>query len=115
MAWLSLVPSLALCAAILVIPGLLVTLAVRVRGFDALALSLKDWGRELGFQHPSGQVWINPVNSDNWKFYPGQENHFGANTVDPIWTFDDHHGYYFGTGVGHGPGTCPASVGTHTY
>lgn len=39
MAWLSLVPSLALCAAILVIPGLLVTLAVRVRGFDALALS----------------------------------------------------------------------------
>ncbi|OIJ35593.1 hypothetical protein BK826_07020 [Rothia kristinae] len=28
-----------LCAAILVIPGLLVTLAVRVRGFDALALS----------------------------------------------------------------------------
>lgn len=39
MAWLSLVPSIILCAAILVIPGLLVTLAVRVRGFDALALS----------------------------------------------------------------------------
>ena len=80
----------------------------------------RDWvphmpPRDWGFQHPSGQVWINPVNSDNWKFYPGQENHFGANTVDPIWTFDDHHGYYFGTGVGHGPGTCPASVGTHTY
>lgn len=39
MAWLSLVPSIILCAAILVIPGLLVTLAVRVRGFDALTLS----------------------------------------------------------------------------
>lgn len=28
----------------------------------------------LGYQHPSGQVWINPANTTNWAFYPGQEN-----------------------------------------
>ena len=77
----------------------------------------RDWvprvlPRELGFQHPSGQIWINPPSTTHWKYYPGQENHYGANSEDPILTFDDHHGIYFHTGLGHGPGKCPASVGT---
>lgn len=35
----------------------------------------------MGFQHPSGQVWINPANTTNWAYYPGQENVHGADTV----------------------------------
>ncbi|KAL4402240.1 Lipase [Malassezia pachydermatis] len=75
----------------------------------------KDWvphmpSREWGYQHPSGQIWINPPNTAHWAFYPGQENHYGANSVEPIWTFEDHHGVYFHTGLGHGPGKCPAEV-----
>ncbi|WFD37062.1 uncharacterized protein MJAP1_000003 [Malassezia japonica] len=69
--------------------------------------------RDWNFQHPSGQVWINPPNSQNWTFFPGQEDSNGANSVDPIWTFQDHHGYYFHTGLGHGPGKCPATVNDH--
>lgn len=33
--------------------------------------------RIAGFQHPSGQVWINPANTTGWLFYPGQENVHG--------------------------------------
>lgn len=39
MEWLSLVPALTVCLLLLVVPGLLVTLAVRMRGFDAVALA----------------------------------------------------------------------------
>ncbi|MFI8597166.1 DUF6541 family protein [Rothia koreensis] len=39
MEWLSLVPALAVCIILLIVPGLLVTLAVRMRGFDAVALA----------------------------------------------------------------------------
>ncbi|WFD27638.1 hypothetical protein MNAN1_002639 [Malassezia nana] len=71
--------------------------------------------RDWNYQHPSGQVWINPANSDSWKFYPGEENHWGANTVDLSFTnLTDHHGYYFHTAVGeHVVATCPATVNTH--
>lgn len=39
MEWLSLVPALAVCLILMIVPGLLVTLAVRMRGFDAVALA----------------------------------------------------------------------------
>lgn len=78
----------------------------------------KDWvphmvPRDWGFQHPSGQIWIYPASSTNWSFYPGQENVHGANSIQPKWTFDDHHGNYFHTALGHGAGKCPAEVNTH--
>lgn len=37
--------------------------------------------RLIGYQHPAGQVWINPANTTSWMYYPGQENVKGANTV----------------------------------
>jgi hypothetical protein len=40
--------------------------------------------RAAGFQHPSGQVWINPANTTNWKFYPGQENIYGEHRPDSL-------------------------------
>ncbi|UZJ55778.1 hypothetical protein CBS101457_005098 [Exobasidium rhododendri] len=68
--------------------------------------------RIAGFQHPSGQVWINPANSTTYKFYPGQENVYGADTVlDPPLNFDDHQGVYFHTQIGASQGHCPATVG----
>ena len=69
--------------------------------------------RILGYQHPSGQIWINPANSTHWKYYPGQENVNGANSV---WyravSIPDHTGIYFKTEIGGSElGKCPAEVG----
>lgn len=68
--------------------------------------------RELGFQHPSGQIWINPSNSIHAKFYPGQENVNGANSE---WGFSipDHTGWYFDTHIASYWGNCPAKIGHH--
>ncbi|CCU99573.1 unnamed protein product [Malassezia sympodialis ATCC 42132] len=73
--------------------------------------------REWNYQHPSGQIWIHPANSKNWKFYPGEENHFGANQVGiELTNMSDHHGWYFHTALGeHVVATCPATVNTHHY
>ena len=70
--------------------------------------------RGFGYQHPSGQIWINPASSTEWKFYPGQENVHGANSVGLALNTEDHHGTYFHTGLGHGlgAGSCPAKVDT---
>lgn len=71
--------------------------------------------REWNYQHPSGQIWINPADSNSWKYYPGQENHWGANQVGiELTNMSNHHGYYFHTAVGeHVVATCPATVNTH--
>jgi len=62
--------------------------------------------RLLGYQHPSGQIWINPANSHHWKFYPGQENIHGQISQPPSLDFNNTHlGSYFGTLIGW---TCPA-------
>lgn len=64
--------------------------------------------RVLGYQHPSGQIWINPANSCYWKFYPGQENIYGQISQPPSLDFDNTHlGSYFGTLIGW---TCPAKA-----
>lgn len=39
MEWISLLPALAVCLILMTVPGLFVTLAVRMRGFDAVALA----------------------------------------------------------------------------
>lgn len=70
--------------------------------------------RIQGYQHPSGQIWINPANSTNWKFYPGQENVHGANSV---WykalDISDHTGNYFHTNIGGASlPKCPAQIGS---
>lgn len=68
--------------------------------------------RLLGYQHPSGQVWINPANSTSWLYYPGQENPKGADSViDVQISFDDHQGIYAHTQIGASKGHCPATVG----
>ncbi|WFC96803.1 hypothetical protein MBRA1_003466 [Malassezia brasiliensis] len=69
--------------------------------------------RGFGYQHPSGQIWINPADSTEWKFYPGQENVHGANSVGLALNTDDHLGTYFHTGIGESEGdnSCPAQVG----
>ncbi|KAI3629249.1 hypothetical protein CBS9595_000321 [Malassezia furfur] len=71
--------------------------------------------RGFGYQHPSGQIWINPASSTEWKFYPGQENVHGANSVGLLLTADDHLGTYFHTGIGDSKGgnSCPAKVDNH--
>ena len=68
--------------------------------------------RELGFQHPSGQIWINPSNSTHAKFYPGQENANGANSE---WGFSipDHTGWFFYTHIASYWQNCPARIGHH--
>lgn len=67
-----------------------------------------------GYQHPSGQVWINSANSTSWKYYPGQENVFGANTIKSgNCSLYDHKGVYYHTALGPNPGGCPAQVGNH--
>lgn len=70
--------------------------------------------RDFGYQHPSGQIWINPASSAHWKFYPGQENINGQlsqlPTLDVITT---HLGSYFGTLIGWGPLICPAQVNNY--
>ncbi|WFD03847.1 hypothetical protein MOBT1_002542 [Malassezia obtusa] len=68
--------------------------------------------RLFGYQHPSGQIWINPKNTENWHYYPGQENVHGANSLGLNLDFSEHSGIYFHTGLGHGWGTgqCPAVV-----
>lgn len=64
------------------------------------------------YQHPSGQVWINPANSTSWSRYPGQENMLGANSAKPeFFSFNDHQGVYFHTQIGAFQGHCPATVG----
>ncbi|CAO1622981.1 unnamed protein product [Parajaminaea phylloscopi] len=68
--------------------------------------------RIIGYQHPSGQVWINPANSTDWLYYPGQENVKGADSVLNVqFSFDDHQGHYFHTQIGATQGHCPATVG----
>lgn len=68
--------------------------------------------RELGYQHPSGQIWINPSNSTHASFYPGQENVHGANSE---WGFSipDHTGWYFNTHIASYWENCPARIGHH--
>lgn len=65
--------------------------------------------RELGYQQPSGQIFIQPANSTNWKFYPGQENVHGSNSH---WGYSipDHTGVYFNVLVGGVFGPCPVEV-----
>lgn len=65
--------------------------------------------RELGYQHSSGQIWINPANSTHWKMYPGQENVHGADSV-VAFNIPDHTGVYFSTEIGSYFGHCPATV-----
>ncbi|WFD36392.1 hypothetical protein MCUN1_003271 [Malassezia cuniculi] len=69
--------------------------------------------RILGYQHPSGQIWINPANSTSWLYYPGQENIYGANSVwYRAFSIPDHTGIYFNTEIGGSQlGKCPAEVG----
>ena len=68
--------------------------------------------RILGYRQVSNQIWINPANSTNWKFYPGQENVHGCDSVVPEWgSFDDHQGVYFHTQIGASLGHCPATIG----
>lgn len=66
--------------------------------------------REFGYQQPSGQIWINPSNSSNWKLYPGQENVHGANSMFGF-SIKDHTGVYFRTEIGSFWGHCPATIG----
>lgn len=65
--------------------------------------------RILGYQQPSGQLYIKPANSSQWKFYPGQENIHGA---DKDWDFNirDHTGIYFNVPIGGWFGPCPARI-----
>ena len=68
--------------------------------------------RLFGYQHPSGQIWITPSNSDYWLFCPGQENKHCSNSVTPIAAFPFNHlGTYFHTLLGWGPLLCPPNVG----
>lgn len=69
--------------------------------------------RGLGYRQVSNQIWINPANSTNWKFYPGQENVHGYDSVlVPQWgVFDDHQGIYFHTQIGASQGHCPPTIG----
>ena len=75
---------------------------------------------ELGYQHPSGMVWINPANSSSYYFYPDQEDLNGIDSrvpeyIDPAsgkTYWGDHQGIYMGTSMGvmwYGP--CPAIIG----
>ncbi|KAL4403150.1 hypothetical protein ACI68E_000933 [Malassezia pachydermatis] len=66
--------------------------------------------REWGYQQPSGQIWINPANSTHWKFYPGQENVHGADSV-LAFNIPDHTGVYFNTEIASYWGHCPATIG----
>jgi len=70
--------------------------------------------RSFGYQHPSGQIWINPSSSSHWKFYPGQENINGQlsqlPSADVVTT---HIGSYFGTLIGWGTIICPAQVNNY--
>ncbi|WFD27781.1 hypothetical protein MNAN1_002786 [Malassezia nana] len=69
--------------------------------------------RILGFQHASGQIWINPASSTNWKFYPGQENIHGSISSIPLpLLFVNHIGTYFHTHIDHYYGfwECPAKA-----
>ena len=54
----------------------------------------------LGARHFSGQIWINPTNSSQAQYYPGQENILGADSVlDPPLNTDAHLGVYLNTYV----------------
>ncbi|WFD21348.1 hypothetical protein MCAP1_003610 [Malassezia caprae] len=70
--------------------------------------------RILDFQHASGQIWINPASSSNWKFYPGQENiHGSISSIPSPLIFTNHCGTYFHTHIDHylGLWECPAKAG----
>lgn len=65
---------------------------------------------QLGYWHPSGQIWISPANSDQWRFFPGQENVHGAESETPKISFEDHTGVHFHTYIGLDRQSCPARV-----
>lgn len=70
--------------------------------------------RILDFQHASGQIWINPASSSNWKFYPGQENiHGSLSSIPTPLLFINHIGTYYHTHIDHYVGLweCPAKPG----
>ena len=68
--------------------------------------------RFLGYQQPSGQIWIRPANGDYWLFCPGQENKHCSNSVTPIPAVPFNHlGTYFRTWIGSAPFPCPPKVG----
>lgn len=68
--------------------------------------------RVLGYQHPGGQVWIHPANSEHWRFCSGQENKHCSLSVMPVpMQAGTHWGTYFHTAVGWGALICPAKVG----
>ncbi|WFD36903.1 hypothetical protein MCUN1_003794 [Malassezia cuniculi] len=68
--------------------------------------------RAFGYQHPSGQIWISPANSDQWVYCPGQENtHCSLSVIPNPIPLLNHVGTYFHTIVGWGPLPCPPKVG----
>ncbi|PWN43483.1 alpha/beta-hydrolase [Ceraceosorus guamensis] len=52
--------------------------------------------RQLSYEHPTGEVWINPANENEALSCPGRENSRCSNSVDPrTYNIGDHIGTYF--------------------
>ncbi|KAN0063358.1 hypothetical protein ACQY0O_004524 [Thecaphora frezii] len=66
---------------------------------------------DMGFQHPSGEIWINPANSLTALSCPGQENSNCAVGVNPLTYNVGHHtGYYFNVHIAGKGANCPPIV-----
>lgn len=79
----------------------------------------------MGYQHPSGLLWINPSNSTNYYYYQNGEDRNGPDGnlpkfidinqllkghFDKLMPWGDHLGWYFGVYMGGRQGRCPAPL-----
>lgn len=66
----------------------------------------------IDYQHASGEIWINPANTNTAVTCPGQENENCSRSVNPFtYNVDDHTGTYFNVHIAGRGQNCPAVIG----
>ncbi|KAJ1023495.1 hypothetical protein NDA16_003112 [Ustilago loliicola] len=65
----------------------------------------------IDYQHASGEIWINPANTNTAVTCPGQENENCTRSVNPFtYDVDDHTGTYFNVHIAGRGENCPPVI-----
>lgn len=65
----------------------------------------------IDYQHASGEIWINPANTNTAVTCPGQENENCTRSVNPFtYDVDDHTGTYFNVHIAGRGQNCPPVI-----
>ncbi|SPC67473.1 related to triacylglycerol lipase precursor [Ustilago sp. UG-2017b] len=65
----------------------------------------------IKYQHSSGEIWINPANTNTAVTCPGQENEHCTRSLNPFtYDVDDHTGTYFNVHIAGRGENCPPVI-----